>query len=253
MKLDIRHAGPFATFAMLGILVAPASAQVSIGADIVSRYVWRGTDFGESMSIQPALTFAKGGFEAGAWASYAVSPEAAGANESDLWFAYTIETSSGTISAGMVDYYFPAPDAAEFFTTDAHTFEPYVNYTGPEAFPVKLFAGVAYAPGGGDDDDHDHKDDHDHDDHAKDREASLYLEGSIPFSVGDTELNIHAGAVPGSSDFYGTNGNAVVNVGITATQPINVTDSFMLPVSVAYILNPYTERSFLVFGVSLSP
>lgn len=26
--------------------------EVQLGADVVSRYIWRGTDFGESMSVQ---------------------------------------------------------------------------------------------------------------------------------------------------------------------------------------------------------
>ena len=39
-----------------------AAGQVSLGADVVSRYVWRGVDFGESMSVQPSLSFSAGGF-----------------------------------------------------------------------------------------------------------------------------------------------------------------------------------------------
>ena len=42
---------------LLSSIVVPSSlAQISLGADFVSRYVWRGLDFGESFSVQPALT-----------------------------------------------------------------------------------------------------------------------------------------------------------------------------------------------------
>lgn len=241
-----------ATAGALALFAAPASSQsVAIGADIVSRYVWRGTDFGESLSVQPALTFSAGSFEAGAWASYAASPGAAAVNENDLWFAYTREVSSaGTISVGMTDYYFPAPDASHgFVDMDAHTFEPYFAYSGPERFPVELFGGFAFSPHA----DESNLDGGEHHHSDKGREASLYVEASFPFAVGNTEIGVHAGGVAGESDFYGTRGGALVNLGITATRRLRVTDSFSPPVSVAYILNPDDERAFLVFAMSLSP
>ena len=64
------------------LLMGIANAQVDLGADLVSRYVWRGTDFGNSASVQPYLSVGFAGVEAGAWASYPIT--AAGANENDL-------------------------------------------------------------------------------------------------------------------------------------------------------------------------
>ena len=37
------------------------------GADVVSSYVWRGTQFGEGPHIQPYISAGKGGFEVGLW------------------------------------------------------------------------------------------------------------------------------------------------------------------------------------------
>src|SRR5690625_3783970 len=52
-------------FLVAALCATDAEAQrFNVGADIVSRYVWRGTDFGESVSIQPTLSFSAGGFEA---------------------------------------------------------------------------------------------------------------------------------------------------------------------------------------------
>ena len=83
-----------------------------------------------------------------------------------------------------------------------------------------------------------------------DPDNSLYLEASYPVTVEDVELGFTLGAVAGESGFYGTDGFSLVNVGITASRTIPVTDRFELPVSVSYVLNPDTERTFLVFGVS---
>ena len=85
------------------------SAQLSIGADMVSRYVWRGTDFGNSASVQPALSFAHKGFEIGAWGSYAFTAAGAGANENDFYASY----STGPVSFTITDYYFP--ETFDFF------------------------------------------------------------------------------------------------------------------------------------------
>lgn len=209
----------------------------SLGTDIVSRYIWRGTDFGESASIQPALTFSAGGFEIGAWASYAFSPEAADVNENDLWFGYTVETeNAGSFSFGVTDYYFPAPGAPDFFDYSgdgegAHWIEPYTSYTGPESFPVTLY-GAMFA--------------------HNDPDNSVYLEASIPVKVDGVELGLTAGAVGGKSVFYGTDGFAFVNLGLAATKAITLSEQFALPVSVAYILNPDQERSFLVIGFGIN-
>lgn len=223
------------------VIGAPAHGQTfSLGADIVSRYVWRGIDFGESMSVQPSLTISSaGGFSLGAWASYSISASGAGANESDLSMSYAV----GAFTFGVNDYYFPGPQPGYgeegeepnwgFFNTRAHTWEPFVSYSGQ----VELLAGLANS----------------FVDEGESRENALYVELGIPFEVEGVDVSLHGGVVGGESSFYGTSGAALVNVGITGSKAIEITDTFEVPASVAYIVNPSTQRSFLVFGISLAP
>ena len=215
----------------------PAFGQgFSLGADFVSRYVWRGTDFGEAASIQPALSYAASGFEVGTWASYAIDPDAAVVNEHDVWIGYTIETSSaGSISFGVTDYYFPAPGGVGFFEFDgdgegAHWLEPYAAYTLPGSVPLTLY-GAAFL--------------------HNDPDRSLYLQASLPVKIDGVEVGLTAGAVGARSDLYGTDGFSFVNLALSVSKPVIITDQFALPISVAYILNPEAERSYLVFGISL--
>lgn len=235
----------FLAFALAWSL--PASAQeFSFGADIVSRYVWRGVDFGESASVQPALTFSRGGLEIGAWASYATNPGSADANEHDLWIGY----SAGAFSVGITDYYFPNATHDEHehdhdehedeetigffdFSGDgegAHVLEPYFSFNGTESFPVTLY--VAYNA-------------------HNDPDNSLYLNASVPFTAGDVEMSFGIGASAGKSGWYGADGFSIIDMALGASKSIPITDKFELPVSVSYILNPTTEKSFLVFGISL--
>ena len=39
----------------------------------MSRYIWRGTDYGHSPSIQPTLSLTAGGFEIGGWGAIATN------------------------------------------------------------------------------------------------------------------------------------------------------------------------------------
>ena len=77
MKLTRSPRTLLSTLALAVIVATAAPVQgqtASLGADMVSRYVWRGADFGESMSVQPALTLGFGGLEVGAWGSYSNLP-----------------------------------------------------------------------------------------------------------------------------------------------------------------------------------
>lgn len=220
----------------LTVIAEPASSQsASVGADVVSRYVWRGADFGESMSVQPALTFSFGNLEAGAWGSYSVSASGAGANENDLWASYTVSAGNGaSFSLGFTDYYFPSPDAEfGFRNADAHTMEISLGLSGPESFPISLYGGMLV---------------------KNDPDNSVYLEASLPIDAVDgVEVGLVAGMVTGASGFYGTEGAALVNLGVSAGTEVEITESFSLPVSVSWIVNPDSERAFLVFGMSLVP
>ena len=81
---------------------------VNTGVDLYSRYIWRGMDFGNAPSIQPALSFSYAGFELGAWGAYTLSSQADKFDEIDFWLGYSREFESGaSIGAVVTDYYLP--------------------------------------------------------------------------------------------------------------------------------------------------
>lgn len=217
---------------LVGLLffAIPSKAQhFTLGADVVSRYVWRGTDYGESASVQPLLSFATGGLEVGTWASYAINPEGALANEHDIWASYT----AGPVTFGLTDYYFPnvAPDFFDFDGNGdgAHSLEAFASVVGPASVPLTFFAGY-FA--------------------HNDPDGSIYLNLSYPISVDGVDLAVGVGASAVQSALYGTDGFGIIEINLAASKSIPLTEGFALPLSVAYILNPYAERSFLVLGLS---
>lgn len=238
----LRSLGTIPALALAFFTFSTVAAQsLHVGADFVSRYVWRGSDFGESFSVQPALTMGFEGLEAGAWGSYSLSADGASSNELDLWAAYTFRTpSAGSFSVAFTDYYFPYPGAAEegmdFFNYNnggegAHWLEPAAAYSGPSSFPITVFVGMML---------------------HNDPDQSLYAEVGYPISLdSEVEIGLSAGASLIRSDFYGTEGFAFLALGLSGTKALKITDSFSVPISVTYILNPNAKTGFLVFGISV--
>ena len=192
---------------------APAQADVGIGADMMSRYIWRGTDFGDAVSIQPAISYTHGPLEIGAWAAYPIT-SALGANENDLYITY----STGPMGVTLTDYYFPqSGDAFNYGDEDGiHLLEIGATY---EAGPLSLMAGFFF---------------------WGDSEDSYYGEVSCRL-VADDEMEVRLTGAFGNGA-YTTDHDP--NVVIAA---VNVSKG---EYTASYILNPEAETSFLVFGRS---
>ena len=241
---------PRSLLLLMLLLAAPsafAQPAVSLGADLVSRYIWRGIDYGDQVNIQPALAVTINDVvEIGTWASYSIS--SVGDDEGFAEQDFYISTTAGPVSFGVTDYYYPSlPDTddelSDLFNFDdggngAHTLEAFVQIA-PEEFPVSLLVATAFY-------------------NADD--FPTYVELGTGFEFGGVDWGAAAGAVfaldapegTAGSPFYGTTDDAAfINLSFSAGRDIPITDSFSLPVSAALIANPYTERSYLVFGISL--
>ncbi len=226
-----------ALFAMVLLIVAAGGnsfSQVSFGTDIYSRYVWRGMDFGNSPSFQPAIIVSASGFSIGTWGAYSFAGIKDVYSEHDLLASYAIESESGTFGIIYTDYYFPSA-GLKFFNykgegNGAHTLEIGLNYGGPEAFPISIAGYYNF---------------------HNDVDKSTYFELGYPFTVKDVSVNLFVGASGGKSAAYGTDEFNVINAGLTFSKEIPITDKFSLPIHASYIINPNIEQSYLIVGISL--
>lgn len=238
----VRGAWRFLVPAVLLALVAsfPATAgatdatgpSVGLSADLYSRYVWRGTDIGDSPSIQPTLSVGYAGFELAAWGAYSLSAQSSEHDEIDLWLSHTTDFENGA-SLGLIvtDYYYPNA-GVRFSKSDAHTIELGVSVTGPRGFPLTLSGYVNV---------------------ANDSGHNTYFELGAPATAGDVSLRFFLGLAGGSKenpDYYDTDTANVINTGVSATKAIQVTSSFSLPLTGAFIYNPRNEMAHLVVGMS---
>lgn len=196
-----------------------AHAQIDITTTVMSRYNWRGTDFGSSPSIQPTFSVTKGGLTLGAWGAYATNGAAAG-TEIDLYASYAF----GDFTLLVTDYTFP--DAAPFLDETQHFVEVGLSYAS-EDIPVTAFLGMFV---------------------ANDDDNSIY--GELGYSFGD--LGMFVGVSPVASNlFYGNTQFGVVNTGLTYSKSLAISESLSITLSSKFIVNPVKETGFLLFGFSL--
>ena len=216
---------------------AQDTLETTIGTDLVSQYVWRGQDLG-GVSVQPTLGLSYKGLSLSAWGSAGLS-NPADTREFDLTLAYTI----GGFNIGVTDYWFNAglDPLNRYFAYAAdctnHVFEANVGYDFGFA-SLQWYTNFAGNDGLTP---------------AEKRAYSSYVEVSVPFVLGGVDWTAAAGAVPFATDFYGVEGFGVVNVALTASKDIRITDSFSIPVFAQVAANPYSKNAFFVFGITLQP
>lgn len=254
MKRLFTHAFPAILLALFSLA---ASAQdepkikLNSGADIMSRYVWRGTDFGSSPSIQPTITATFKNFTLGTWGAFAVN-NFSQAQEADLFLTYTLKEK---LDISFTDYFFPneAPGAVNNYfeyndTLTSHVFEGSLKWKGTEKIPLTLLVAANFY--GAD---------------ARHEDGSLfystYIELGYAGKSGDTDYELFAGFTPNkptdddklagiTRSFYG-NTMGFVNLGCKLKKSVKITSDFSLPVSTSFMFNPMAENVFLVFGFTL--
>ncbi|MFZ4525341.1 MAG: hypothetical protein ACOYOE_07305 [Chlorobium sp.] len=206
------------------------------GADVVSSYVWRGGDLGDSPAIQPALsyTFAGSGVVVGAWGSYALSDNTTSSTPPHSRYRYQEIDLYATVPVGpfgltLTDYYIadttlnPSPRAFDFSNNSSNVIEASVSYAKDN---LSLFAAINVAGS-----------------EENGAKKAKYCEANYKFYEKDG-YSAKGVVALGNEDFYGDKEGdniALVNTGISVSK-----DRY----TASYFYNPDTEKSNLVFMAS---
>lgn len=224
------------------------SSNLSFGADVVSRYIWRGLNLGgSSPHVQPYIEYAFGesGLAIGAWGSYSTGLGMAGA-EADLYISWSpIEA----LNLTLTDYFFPSDQPFErndYFNykknETGHTLEAMLTLGGTEAFPLyATFAMNLYGADGVNE--------------KGENYLAKYIEIGYGKEFGDTALDVFLGMAPdnpktdeGGEGWYGDSAG-IINLGLSLSKSIQVADK-TLPVFSSMIFNPEAGNFYLVLGLS---
>lgn len=214
-------------------VAAQDKVETSVGADLVSGYIWRGQDLG-GVSIQPSLSIAYKGLSLTAWGSVGIDKE--DSKEMDFTLAYE----TGGFSISITDFWtVPYGGETNYFHYGAHStshvFEAQIGYDfGPLA--VNWYTNIAGADGVNED---------------GDRAYSSYVSLAAPFTLGGLEWTAEVGATPWATDYYAeADGFTVCDISLATSKEIKITDTFSLPAFGKLSFNPATEGTYLTFGLS---
>ena len=223
-----------------------SKCKIKTSVAFQSRYIWRGQALGGAYpSIQPTLELSKSKFTLGAFGAFSTSGIIPN-QEIDLYANYTFYKDMFTFT--ITDYFFPKDFSNyDYFNytknNTGHVFEGALKFNGPDKLPLTFM--VATNVYGAD---------------AKKADGNIiystYVELGYTKKVKETSLNMFIGSslnAPGNDvpGYYANVKTGIVNLGVTASKDIVITDKFSLPVSSSLIFNPDARKIFFVFGFSL--
>lgn len=228
------------------LLAAPVLAQdkaeVSVGGDLVSSYIWRGQELG-GVSIQPSASVSWKGLSLTAWGSVGFDSDDTKEMDWTLGYAYK------GFSVSVTDYWF---NKSTNFKTGLDMSHNYFHYGSAKTnhvweaqigYDFGFMAVNWYTNIGGNDGRKDNGD----------RAYSSYFSIGAPFSWAGLDWKAEIGATPWATTFYngGAGGFEVSHVSIRAEKALHLTEKFTLPLSVQAICNPATEDFYFVLGLHL--
>lgn len=211
-------------------------SQVTISSAeifIQSRHVWRGSQMGNDIAIEPSITFACNRFSFNVWA--AITPDNS-YSEIDLIPSYTFNP----FKLSLLNYYNPVPGDLNRYLNfkegkSRHSLELTLDNYSVEKKKLKWMIGTFL---------------------AGDRNLvtgkslySTYLEFKYPFTIWVIDVNPFVGITP----FHGYYADkfAVIHTGISFGKELDLKLPFKIPLSLSYIANPHNQKNFIILSVGV--
>ena len=206
------------------------------GADVVSSYVWRGTQFGTGPAVQPWFTLPEltSGLELGVWGSFPLSDDggehASGQTyELDLYASYDF----GPFALTITNYTFPTATGV-YDTANYELFDGDMEVTASTSLgAIGLTVG-----------------------YFTDLEA-LYIEAGTTLAGIDIAIGYGSdkGSAADDEAFYVKEAaddttSGLVNISLGGSKDIKITEDYSLPLFGSFIYNPTAEAAFMVVGMS---
>ena len=206
------------------------------GADVVSSYVWRGTQFGTGPAVQPWFTLPEltSGLELGVWGSFPLSDDggehASGQTyELDLYASYDF----GPFALTVTNYTFPTATGV-YDTANYELFDGDMEVTASTSLgAIGLTVG-----------------------YFTDLEA-LYIEAGTTLAGIDIAIGYGSdkGSAADDEAFYVKEAaddttSGLVNISLGGSKDIKITEDYSLPLFGSFIYNPTAEAAFMVVGMS---
>jgi len=215
--------------------------QASIGADLVSHFMWRGEQDGNA-AIQPEFEVRWRGLYFGLWGSYGLvenNGEDWTINELDVNLGWRYKGFSIELSDEFVTWGDFKPKYFYFKRGSNHVLEANVGYDFG-FLELKWYTNISGTL-------ECYEDEHGNLKHA----YASYFEAKAPFRLAGFDWEGTLGIVPYNPHgwYDGCHGFCINQLAMKVTKEIPITKSFHLPIYVNLIANPATERFYFTFGL----
>ncbi|MBW8333597.1 MAG: hypothetical protein K0M40_16335 [Prolixibacteraceae bacterium] len=213
-------------------LMDVSGQKLEAEAEIIlqSRHVWRGSQLGDAIAVEPSVTLSSGRFSFNFWAAKTTNNSY---SEIDLIPAYQFNHFQLT----LFDYYNPVADENNQYLNfqkgkNRHSLELSLDNYLVENQRVKWMIGTFLLG--------------DKNEETGNPFYSTYIELKYPFTV----LGIQTEPFAGLSPFRGYYADkfAFINAGISFGKEFELTTGFSIPLSLSVICNPYQNQRFVVIS-----
>lgn len=257
--------------------------QIRYGSAFSTRYMWRGLNLSKAPVLEPYASFLFYGLELSFYGVFGLSESEAKHPDFDkniipdevnpyflqrIAFSqvitnlfYNFETSIGTFTLGVTDYYFsdrlikqvlidssgnesikyikPLWDNWEDNGNGAHTVEANLRFSGPDVFPAWVVVGYNF---------------------YNDPDKSIFAEVGYTFRILQNNLSFFAGGVLDASEWYQftvkngvvRDGIGLTNFGFVLNRELELEEWLSLDLSVLNVMNFYEERNTILFKAALN-
>lgn len=213
------------------------AVTVSVGADVVTSYVWRGQECA-GFSIQPSMTatWNAASLSLGVWANAELFEASQAVNMTEFDWVLSWQPIEA-LSVGLTDYYFYGGRYWSDWKGNAsasHNLEANVAY---DFGPVAVSWNTCLTG----------SDHHLNNEGKVKRNYATYVELAAPWKLGSVDGSAKVGASLWDDDFVarGNSNFNIVNVMLTANKDVHG-----IPFFGSVIFNPQSEQTFFVVGMS---
>lgn len=201
--------------------------SLSLNADLLSRYIWRGTDLGPGPAFQPGFSASYSGFSAGYFGSYNLTNAY---KEVNLF----VSKSLGFITLELWDYWSSEKTGLKGFSdyrkeSTSHMIEGIMTLSGGEDFPLSLSGGWLF--------------------YGSDYSKSIYIEMQYSIPYNNSEFLLFTG-YQAKGNYYAEK-RGFVNIGVSFIQSLSVFKGTSLDLILSLVTNPVAKNIFFTVGLIL--
>lgn len=200
---------------------------------IFSRHLWRGSQFGDALTIEPSLTFSKGDYSFNFWAAKTINDSYA---EVDLIFSRTFSN----LTVTFFDYYNPVRgETNRYFSVEKgknrHSGELTINYGANPKLPLNVMLGSFFYG----------------DNNPKTDKPffSTYVEFSYPVSLKTFEIEPVLGLTTHKGYYAGQ--FALLNTGFVCRKDFSLKGNWLIPTLFTGIYNPNLNEFYFNIAVGI--